>query len=151
MDIGDESVVLLEKEARVARNFATIDETRDFSSESSRLPACQTILDAIRNLLTNGCQVQKFLFAADIVGLARKLPIHRRLVPKVIIPIHACPLCARPLLMAQSGRPWVSEHGDPNLSEPIRKVWIHDEGFATSRSRMIRIMARRMKAATVLA
>src|SRR5262245_33644348 len=35
--------------------------------------------------------------------------------------------------------------------EPIRKVWIHDEGFATSRFSMMRIMARRMKAATVLA
>jgi len=34
---------------------------------------------------------------------------------------------------------------------PIRKVWIHDEGFATSRFSMMRIMARRMKAATVLA
>jgi hypothetical protein len=33
--------------------------------------------------------------------------------------------------------------------EPIRKVWIHDEGFATSRFSMMRIMARRMKAATV--
>src|SRR5262245_9134579 len=35
--------------------------------------------------------------------------------------------------------------------EPIRKVWIHDEGFATSRFSMMRIMARRMRAATVLA
>jgi hypothetical protein len=37
------------------------------------------------------------------------------------------------------------------ILEPIRKVWIHDEGFATSRFSMMRIMARRMKAATVLA
>src|SRR5262249_22721821 len=36
-------------------------------------------------------------------------------------------------------------------TELIRKVWIHDEGFATSRFSMMRIMARRMKAATVLA
>jgi hypothetical protein len=35
------------------------------------------------------------------------------------------------------------------ILEPIRKVWIHDEGFATSRFSMMRIMARRMKAATV--
>jgi hypothetical protein len=27
------------------------------------------------------------------------------------------------------------------LLEPIRKVWIHDEGFATSRFSMMRIMA----------
>jgi hypothetical protein len=30
------------------------------------------------------------LFAEDIFGFFGKLPIHRRLVPKVIIPIHAC-------------------------------------------------------------
>jgi hypothetical protein len=34
---------------------------------------------------------------------------------------------------------------------PVSKVWIHDEGLATSRFSMMRIMARRMKAATVLA
>ena len=36
-------------------------------------------------------------------------------------------------------------------SEPIRKDWIHDEAFAASRLSMMRIMARRMKAATVVA
>jgi hypothetical protein len=35
--------------------------------------------------------------------------------------------------------------------EPIREVWIHDEGFAASRLSMMRIMARRTKAATVVA
>ena len=35
--------------------------------------------------------------------------------------------------------------------EPIREVWIHDEVFAASRLNMMRIMARRMKAATVVA
>ena len=35
--------------------------------------------------------------------------------------------------------------------EPIREVWIHDEGFAASRLSMMRIMARRTKAATVMA
>jgi len=35
--------------------------------------------------------------------------------------------------------------------EPIREVWIHDEGFAASRLSMMRIMARRTKAATVIA
>jgi hypothetical protein len=38
-----------------------------------------------------------------------------------------------------------------NLYEPIREVWIHDEGFAASRLSMMRIMARRTKAATVMA
>jgi len=41
--------------------------------------------------------------------------------------------------------------GYTNLLEPIRKVWIHDEGLTTSRFSMMQIMARRMKAATVLA
>ena len=54
------------------------------------LPACQTILNTIGNLLADGCQVEQFLFAEDIFGFFGKLPIRRRLVPKVIIPIHAC-------------------------------------------------------------
>ena len=37
------------------------------------------------------------------------------------------------------------------LLEPIREVWIHDEAFAASRLSMMRIMARRMNAATVIA
>jgi protein-tyrosine phosphatase len=35
--------------------------------------------------------------------------------------------------------------------EPIREVWIHDEGFTASRLSMMRIMARRTNAATVVA
>ena len=35
--------------------------------------------------------------------------------------------------------------------EPIREVWIHDEAFAASRLSMMRIIARRTKAATVIA
>ena len=35
--------------------------------------------------------------------------------------------------------------------EPIREVWIHDEAFAASRLSMMRIMARRMNATTVMA
>jgi hypothetical protein len=35
--------------------------------------------------------------------------------------------------------------------EPIREVWIHDEAFAAIRLSMMRIMARRTKAATVVA
>ena len=37
------------------------------------------------------------------------------------------------------------------LLEPIREVWIHGEAFAASRLSMMRIMARRMNAATVVA
>src|SRR5262249_40179321 len=55
-----------------------------------RLSACQTILNVIGNFLADGCQVEQLLFAEDIFGFFGKLPIHRRLVPKVIIPTHAC-------------------------------------------------------------
>jgi hypothetical protein len=58
------------------------------TKRSRRLPACQTILNAIGNLLADGRQVEEFLFAEDICGFFGKLPIRRRLVPKVIIPIH---------------------------------------------------------------
>jgi hypothetical protein len=54
------------------------------------LPACQTILNAIGNLLADRCQVEQFLFAEDTFGFFGKLPIHHRFVPKEIIPIHAC-------------------------------------------------------------
>ena len=37
------------------------------------------------------------------------------------------------------------------MLRPIREVWIHDEAFAASRLSMMRIMARRMNAATVVA
>ena len=37
------------------------------------------------------------------------------------------------------------------LFKPIRKVWIHDKAFAASRLSMMRIMAMRMKAMTVVA
>jgi hypothetical protein len=38
-----------------------------------------------------------------------------------------------------------------SVKEPIREVWIHEEWFAASRLSMMRIMARRMNAATVVA
>ena len=38
---------------------------------------------------------------------------------------------------------------DQNASEPIREVWIHDKGFTAIRLSMMRIIARRTKAATV--
>ena len=37
------------------------------------------------------------------------------------------------------------------ILEPIREVWIYSEAFAASRLSMMRIMARRMNAATVVA
>ena len=54
--------------------------------------------------------------------------------------------------------PYVKDNDDVFLNlelasclEPIRKVWIHSEAFAASRLSMMRIMARRMNAATVVA
>jgi hypothetical protein len=49
---------------------------------SRRLPACQTILNAIGNLVADSRQVEEFLFSADILGFFGKLPINHRLVPK---------------------------------------------------------------------
>jgi hypothetical protein len=40
---------------------------------------------------------------------------------------------------------------DGDVLEPIREVWIHDEWFAARRLSIMRIMARRTKAATVVA
>ena len=67
---------------------ATLVGLRSFPNGSRRLPACQTILNAIGNLLADGRQVEEFLFAEDICGFFGKLPIRRCLLPKVIIPIH---------------------------------------------------------------
>jgi hypothetical protein len=60
------------------------------NASHSQLPACQTILNGIGDLLAYGRQVEKFLFAEGIFCFYGKLPIHRRLVPKVVIPIHVC-------------------------------------------------------------
>ena len=75
--------------------LAAVDEELTLSlragalSAYRALPACQTILNAIGDFLADGCQVEEFLFA-DIFRFFRKLPIYRRLVPEIIIPIHAC-------------------------------------------------------------
>jgi hypothetical protein len=58
--------------------------------EGWRLSACQTILNVVGNLLADVRQIEELLFAEDILGFVGKLPIHRRLVSKVIIPIRAC-------------------------------------------------------------
>jgi hypothetical protein len=46
--------------------------TRWTSHRCRRLPACQTILNAIGNLLADLCQVEEFLFAEDIFGFFGK-------------------------------------------------------------------------------
>src|SRR5262249_12119940 len=76
---------------RCRKTFFTADHGRSGCKKNfGGLPACQTILNAIGNLLADRCQVEEFLFAEDIFGFVGKLPIHHRLFPKVIIPIHAC-------------------------------------------------------------
>ena len=53
------------------------------------LPACPTILDVIGDLLADGCQIEEFLLNEDIFSLFGKFPIHSRLLPKIVIPVHA--------------------------------------------------------------
>ena len=45
----------------------------------------------------------------------------------------------------------LAESSHSAVLEPIREVWIYSEAFAASRLSMMRIMARRMNAATVVA
>src|SRR6266511_3234722 len=59
------------------------------------LPACLTILDAIGDLLADGCQIEEFLLEG-ILGLFGKFPIHSRLLPKIVIPVHVTSCLARP-------------------------------------------------------
>jgi hypothetical protein len=60
------------------------------------LPACPTILDVIGDLLADGGQIEEFLLNEDIFSLFGKLPIHSRLLPQIVIPVHAwsCPTSA---------------------------------------------------------
>src|SRR5712691_9185233 len=53
------------------------------------LPACPTILDVIGDLLADGCQIEEFPLDEGIFGLFGKLPIHGRLLPEIVIPVHA--------------------------------------------------------------
>jgi hypothetical protein len=59
------------------------------------LPACLTILDVISDLLADGCQIEELLLDKGIFGLFGKLPIHGRLLPKIVIPVHASSCLAK--------------------------------------------------------
>jgi hypothetical protein len=52
------------------------------------LAAGPTILDVVGDLLADSCEVEEFLLDEGIFGLLGKLPIHGRLLPKIIIPVH---------------------------------------------------------------
>ena len=52
-------------------------------------PTCQMILNIIGDLLTNRCQLKQFVFGDGIVCLFGLLPVHVRLVPQIVRPIHA--------------------------------------------------------------
>jgi hypothetical protein len=66
------------------------------------LPAWTTILDVIGDLLADVCQVEEFLLDESIFGLLGKLPIHRRLLSKILIPVHDS--SANKSLVEHSGR-----------------------------------------------
>ena len=51
-------------------------------------PAWPTILDVIGDLLAYGCEVEQFLLDEGVFGLLGKLPIHGRLLPKIVVPVH---------------------------------------------------------------
>jgi hypothetical protein len=55
------------------------------------LPACPTILNVIGDLLADGCQIEEFPLNTDIFSLFGKLPIHSRLLPKIVIPGYVVP------------------------------------------------------------
>jgi len=59
------------------------------ASRPRRLPACHTIFDVTGNLFTHGRQLKQLILDDRIVGLLGKLPIHGRLVPEIVRPIHA--------------------------------------------------------------
>jgi hypothetical protein len=60
------------------------------------LPACLMILDVIGDLLADGCQIEELLLDKGIFGLFGKLAIHNRLLPKIVVPVHASSCPARP-------------------------------------------------------
>ena len=76
--------------------------------------------------------------AADAIGDLVERADHRPAMP------------AAPLILAVASQRVVGV-ACYCLLEPIREVWIHGEAFAASRLSMMRIMARRMNAATVVA
>ena len=55
------------------------------------LPARPTILDVIGNLLAYSCHLEEILLDEGIFGLLGKLPIHGRLLSKIVIPVHDYP------------------------------------------------------------
>jgi hypothetical protein len=53
------------------------------------LPARQMIFDVIGDLLADRRQLKQFVLDDRIVGPLGKVPIHGRLVPEIVRPIHA--------------------------------------------------------------
>jgi hypothetical protein len=58
-------------------------------SGAAASPACQMILHVIGDLLTDRRQVKHLVLDGRIIGLLGQLPIHGRLVPEIVSPIHA--------------------------------------------------------------
>ena len=58
-------------------------DTSDIVTRLSDDPQC------IGDLLADGCQIEELLLNQDIFSLFGKFPIHSRLLPKIVIPVHA--------------------------------------------------------------
>ena len=52
------------------------------------LPACQMIFDIVGDLLADGRQLKQLVLDDRIVGLLGTLPVHGRLIPEIVRPIH---------------------------------------------------------------
>ena len=108
---------------------ATLVGLRSFPNGSRRLPACQTILNAIGNLLADGCQVEKLLLDEGILGLFGKLQIHGRLLPKIVIPVHNSSGNRRAVVEPfRQARPWTQATRLPNRGRPRRSCETESAG-----------------------
>ena len=58
------------------------------ASQRGRI-ACEMIFDIVSDLSTLRRQLKQLVLDDRIVGLLGKLPIHGRLVPEIVSPIHA--------------------------------------------------------------
>ena len=47
------------------------------------------IFDIVGDLLADGCQLKQLVLDDRIVGLLGTLPVHGRLIPEIVRPIHA--------------------------------------------------------------
>jgi hypothetical protein len=93
-----------------------------------RLPARQLIFDGIGDFLANGCQLKHLVLDDRIVCLLGKFPIHCRLIPEIIGPIHsASPVDRRSFRFHLKAAP----HG---LHQPQRQLTLGTEVLVPSKT-----------------